>query len=76
MIPALIVFAWLLCPVLSYGLAFASFQREYPDLVRSWYERDRRAALKCAAAALIIGPYALAIVLGFCGFGRYGLKFR
>jgi NhaP-type Na+/H+ or K+/H+ antiporter len=63
-------FLYTVCGSFAYGLSFAYFQREWPEIAEKWEDRDRRMARMVA----ILGPFGLALAL-VMGGTRHGLKF-
>ena len=62
---------WIGCGIVSFGLNFAYFQREFPTLARCDYEKDRIQALFWSFG----GPVSL-FVSFLCFGARHGLKWR
>lgn len=63
---------WISCSILSYGLVFAYFQREWPTLAKKDYTDDK---LKCLMLSLF-GPFSLIASLIMTRFGRHGIKWN
>ena len=64
---------WLLCAVLTYGMALASFQAQwtYEDLCNEHGRQDASMAALMALAS----PLSTVAVLGCSGFAEHGLLF-
>jgi len=64
---------WLLCAVLTYGMALASFQADWRQeaLCKEFGQRDAGMAMLVALAA----PLSTVAVLGCGGFAKHGLLF-
>lgn len=61
---------WVVCGVISYGLSFAFFQREYPVVAEEFYAEQMRMCLP----DLVFGPCALLASVMVFGI-KHGLKF-
>lgn len=71
----ILVFIWVVCGVLTFGMALADFQAMsvgYPELRQQQYREDAAMALLFS----IFGPIGLFV--GFCcsGFAEHGLMYR
>ncbi len=70
---------WVICGVISYGLVFGYFQREFPNIAEKHYRRDMNTALVVAFG----GPFGLLGTLcamfswgGFSEVSKHGFKWR
>ena len=62
----------LLCGVLTYGITYAYFQREYPRTGDASYREDAGFALTLG----LLGPITLIPAFFNSGFAKHGFKFR
>jgi len=62
---------WILCGIISYGLNFAYYQREYSRLAQEDYNWDKRICIFLS----LFGPINLVPITIFGNF-KYGLKFK
>lgn len=63
---------WLACAAVTYGLTFAFFQREFPELAEKEYRKD---VVELGLLALIGGPFGLMGALLFLTLrGFHGFK--
>jgi len=67
----LILFCWVICGILNYGLLFAYLQKEYPTIAKMDYVEDRRGALIVS----LFGPIALIVVTMMDG-NKHGFKYK
>ena len=65
-----ILASWFICSVLSYGYHLACYQRSYPSLANSEYNRDRLYALSLS----LFGPVSLFTTF-LLDQNKYGLMF-
>lgn len=63
---------YLVCCVISYGVAFAYFQREYPLQAQKEYKNDKAFAIKVS----LFGPISLIVISFTSNFYQHGLKFK
>lgn len=63
--------------VLSYGIAFAYFQRSSsPELAAKTYRQDLGSAVMSAMFASALSWFGVLLTLCLSGFAQHGLKFR
>ena len=60
------------CMALSYGITFASFQREFPETAPGEYRSDMGFAIGLSFG----GPLSLFVAVFMSGLCEHGLKFR
>lgn len=72
MTETMLLVGWLACGFLAYGVSFAYFQREYPELAAKDYILDRCISATCG---LLGGPFTLIVALMMCYPWR-GFKWR
>lgn len=63
---------YLILAALVYGLTFAHFQREYPDLASMQVSNDRTFALLLA----MLAPLSCWVVFYHCAQSKHGLMYR
>lgn len=68
----LIVLGWIGCGILTYSIAFAFFQGEFPLLSAEDYRLDMGGSILFGC----FGPFGLFVLFFLSGFGKHGLKFR
>lgn len=68
----LILLLYLVGAVLSYGLTFAYFEREYPELTDEDYSKTRGLAFFFGLASWL----GVAVALYKGDWGKHGLKYR
>ena len=73
MVELLFVVLWVACGVISYGMTFAYFQREFPTLAEEHYRKHVGSALSSVFFGLI---GILAIVACGWRWRKHGLKWR
>lgn len=72
MITMIVVLAWLLCSLYSFGTVFAFFQDEFPTIAKD----DRRVTYGFATYVALLGPIGALLALLFSGFNKYGWRLR
>ena len=74
MITLAIIAIWIICGVFAYGITFAYFQGEFPDI---FDERRTVIVTACLGTFLaILGPGGLLVSFLMSGFAQHGLKWR
>jgi hypothetical protein len=68
----ILLFVWLACGIVNYGLMFAYFQRKFPSIADEQYWSD----VTFATTAVVTGPICLLASLVVCEPFRYGFKWR
>ena len=77
MIITLIIIGWLICSILSYGMAFAFQLKEFPIYqYPNSSHRNYRIYMGMSILFSLFGPFSLLVTLGITGFGQDGLKFK
>jgi len=68
----IVLIVWIACGVLTFGITFGYFQREFPLLAEEGGHSDRMLALLFAA----FGPIALITTFFLSGCLKHGIKFK
>lgn len=63
---------WIVCWVLTSGVAIAHFQEKYPKLAKESYRSD----VVFGVTYGTLGPFALIIALCLSGFAKHGIYWR
>lgn len=75
MILSIYIAVCLVLGVLSYGVTFAFFQREWPSLAEEHYASDLGFAVCIGILAFAIPPVILVALIGSVSF-KHGVKFK
>jgi len=67
----MLVAGYLLCYVITWGIDFAHFQREYPNIAN----KSRRQDMGFATALALLSPVSTLMSFLFTGFAEHGLMF-
>ena len=69
---ALYILGYLVCYILSYGLTFAYFQREFPVIAKDKVKADVFFSLIFST----LGPISLILSIILGGFFKHGIKYK
>lgn len=73
MIIALIILAWAVCGVFTYGAILAYFQREFPSIATAQFKEDVKNAF---FIALVAGPVSFIVCFFFTDFFKHGFMWK
>jgi len=63
---------WVICGVLSYGITFAFYQKQFPTIAKEHYDAHKSFATKMA----MFGPINLLAALIVYGGYKHGFKWK
>lgn len=67
----LIIIAYIVSSVISYGATFAYFQRKFPSIAEEFYREDMGFAI-----AMALLPFSIVLSFVMSGFYKHGFKFK